>query len=65
MLNKMQTLCIVNIASVDDEQVSNANLPTKASRKRSLIVESCCFSFPSFLQKDSRVLSYRKKSDNS
>ena len=36
MLNKMQTLCIVNVASVDDEQVSNANLPTKASRKMQL-----------------------------
>ena len=24
----MQALCIVNVASVDDEQVLNANLPT-------------------------------------
>ena len=36
MRNKMQTLCIVNIALVDDEQVSNANLSTKASRKTQL-----------------------------
>ena len=32
----MQTLRIVNIALVDDEQVSNANLPTKARRKTQL-----------------------------
>ena len=28
----MQALCIVNVASVDDEQVLNANLPTNGRR---------------------------------
>ena len=36
MFNKMQALCTVNVASVDDEQVLNANLPTNGRRKTQL-----------------------------